>query len=77
MENEIAAIEKQLDYIEKRARKNVHEITVTRFDLSQSTVDYYKNNKGYKIIFNKRNIFSKGENKKSFYTITRYIHKEI
>ena len=33
MENEIAAIEKQLDYIEKRATKNVHEITVTRFDL--------------------------------------------
>ena len=77
MENEIAAIEKQLDYIEKRATKNVHEITVTRFDLSPSTVDYYKKNEGYKIIFNKRNIFSKGENKKSFYTITRYIHKEI
>ena len=77
MEHEIAAIEKQLDYIEKRARKNVHEITVVRFNLSPSTVDYYKNNEGYKIIFNKRNIFSKDKNKKSFYTITRYIHKEV
>ena len=49
MENEIAAIEKQLDYIEKRATKNVHEITVTRFDLNPSTVDYYKNNEGNEI----------------------------
>lgn len=71
--NSIEEIKKQLSYLEKRATKNIKEVNITRYNLSDDVINHFKSLDGYKIVTRKEpdGLFKK----KTCCIITKYINR--